>query len=281
MKIFFALLIGFVGLALFHSGEVSSQFQQMMGDRIDIRFCTYIVEHLYQAIQGKAEWLSPPMFYPSKGTLGYSDITLLHFLAYAPFRLFSENPFNAMQFSIIALNFLTFVATFLFLKRALLTSTIAATVGAYFFSFNSAKFNQLNHIQLQPLLLLPLMAWLLWLFLKNLTNQSSREIFIRLSVAGLLLNIQLLTSVYIAWYFSFWVLLVVLFWGTISKDNRKQLKTELLNKKAPVALAASTFAIGMIPFLVTYIPVVLETGTRSYGEVKSMIPRLQSLFWMD
>ena len=281
MKLGFALIAGLLGLALFHSGEFGSQFNQMMGDRIDVRFCSFINEHLFQALRGKAEWLSPAMFFPHKGTLGYSDVFLLHFLAYAPFRVFTDNPFSALQFSVIMLNLLTFVTTFLFLRRGLLTSTVAATLGAFFFSFNSAKFNQLNHIQLQPLLLLPLMTWLLWGFLKNLTNQSAREVFLRLSVAGLLLNIQLLTAVYVAWYYAFWILLFFVIWVTVKSEHRANFKLAALKHKIPLALATATFLIGLVPFLFIYVPVVLETGTRSYGEVKPMIPRWQSLFWMD
>lgn len=281
MKILFVLLVGLAGLALFHSGEVSSQFQHMMGDRIDIRFCAFINEHLFQVLLGKAEFLSPAMFFPYKGTLGYSDVFLLHFLAYAPLRAFIENPLTALQFAVISLNFFTFVTMFLFLYRGLKTSFAAATVGSFFFAFNSAKFNQLNHIQLQPLFLLPLMTWILWWFVKELASQSGRDVFKKLALAGLLLNIQLLTAVYVAWYYGFLILLLFLVLLAISPEKRLQFKSLFINHKRPLALAASTFVVGLIPFLLIYIPVVMETGTRVYGEVKPMIPRWQSLFWMD
>lgn len=281
MKLILAIVIGLIGLALFHSGEFGSNFNQMMGDRIDIRFCAFINEHLFQVLKGKAEFLSPAMFFPHKGTLGYSDVFLLHFLAYAPIRLFTDNPFTALQFSVISLNFLTFVTTFLFLNRGLRASTAAATLGALFFAFNSAKFNQLNHIQLQPLLLLPIMAWVLWSFVKDLGAQSSRDIVKRLSLLGFLLNVQLLTAFYVAWYFSFFVLLAFLSVLVLSSEQRLEFKSLFLKHKIPIAIAGCTFLVGLIPFLIIYIPVVLETGTRAYGEVKPMIPRWQSLFWMD
>ena len=281
MKILFILLFGFAGLALFHSGEMGSQFQQMMGDRIDIRFCAFINEHLFQVLRGKAEFLSPAIFFPYKGSLGYSDVFLLHFLAYAPLRAFIENPLTALQLAVITLNFLTYVTTFLFLNRGLRTSAAAATLGAIFFAFNSAKFNQLNHIQLQPLFLLPLMTWVLWWFVKDLASQSGRDVFKKLSLAGLLLNIQLLTAVYVAWYYGFLILLIFSLLLAISKEKRLQFKSLFINHQRSLALAASTFVVGLIPFLLIYIPIVMETGTRVYGEVKPMIPRWQSLFWMD
>ncbi|MEN9825589.1 MAG: hypothetical protein RI953_1334 [Pseudomonadota bacterium] len=281
MTWFLVLTVGLIGLAAFHSGEFASGFTRMMGDEIDVRFCTFITEHLYRALKGETEWLSPQMFYPIKATLGYSDALLLHFLAYAPIRPFVENPVSALQFSVIFLNFVTFVSTYLFMRRALAQPTFASLCGALFFSFNSAKFNQLNHIQLQPMFLVPLTVWPLWSFLKNMGQQSSAQIFKKLALAGLLLNIQLLTAVYTAWYLSFWIFLFLIVWALIQPEHRIQLFGEIKKQRKAIATAALVFVAGLIPFLLIYVPVAMETGTRAYGEAKVMIPRLQSLFWMD
>lgn len=273
--------VGFLWLVQFHSAEFSSHFSNMMGDRIDIRFCAFIIEHLFQSFSGRAEWLSPGLFYPVKETLGYSETFLLHVFAYAPFRLLSFDSLSALQFAIIVLNFLTYVCTWLFLRRGLGVSLLSATIAALVFSFNSAKFNQLNHIQLQPLLLLPLISWLLWSYLKRLGENSSSEIFRKLSLAALLFNLQLLTSVYVAWYFAFWVLLFFAFWLFLEQGKRSLMIKEFQSNKTAFAAAAMVFFVGLVPFIRIYIPVVMETGTRSYSELKPMIPRWQSLFWMD
>ncbi len=72
-----ALAVGALALWLEHRRQFSSGFDLFPGPRGDTRLIAYLCEHGYQALRGKAEWLSPAMFFPAQGTLGYTDALLL------------------------------------------------------------------------------------------------------------------------------------------------------------------------------------------------------------
>ncbi len=116
---FLALVIGALGIALVYRHQFSSGFDLFRGPRGDTRLIAYLCEHWYQALQGRAALLSPAMFYPAKGTLGYSDVLLLFVPPYSLLRGLGYDIFTALAFTVIGFNILNFIAGFALLFRVL------------------------------------------------------------------------------------------------------------------------------------------------------------------
>ena len=68
----FALATGALGIWQVYHFQFSSGFDLFPGPRGDTRLTAYLVEHWYQILLGHGDLLSPAMFYPIKGTIGFS-----------------------------------------------------------------------------------------------------------------------------------------------------------------------------------------------------------------
>ena len=155
-----------------------------------------------------------------------------------------------------------------------------AIVGALVFSFNSAKLNQMNHTQLQPLLLIPLISWLFILIHEKCKNDSYKKpAYIYSFFAITLFHLQLWTSFYIAWFYS-----IIIFFGLLvlltTQTTRIYLIVFLKKNIIVIIFSSIVFLLYSIPYLKLYLPVLKEYGVRSYQEVDSMLPRLWSYLWM-
>src|SRR5678815_2678105 len=82
-------------------------------------------------------------------------------------------------------------------------------IGAMFFAFNSPKFNQLTHLQLQYVFLLPLIFALVITLAKQVETITDRKAAWLLSLAAVCLNVQLTTTFYYTWYFTIWILSLI------------------------------------------------------------------------
>ena len=83
-----------VGGAVFFRWQLFSGFDLLSGNSGDTRFIIAIHEHLFQVLHGRGTLLSPPFFYDTSGTLGYSDAFILNEALYAPLRLLGAEPFS-------------------------------------------------------------------------------------------------------------------------------------------------------------------------------------------
>ena len=271
--------VGLLGLLWFHKVDFRSGFEQISGDTGDTRLVAYLLEHTWQALTGHAVLASPPMFYPAQGTFGFADAFLLQGLLYWPLRALGHDPLTALQWATLVLDGLTYATAAWLLYRVLRLGAIPSAFGAALFAFNSAKFNQIVHLQLQPLVLLPVMLALLAMLGRHADHWSPRQAFWRLAALALLLDVQLLTGVYVAWFFCFWCLIFAVLL-LVFAPTRAWLLDRLRAFRLALAGAATVFAIGLIPFLVLDGPVLRQTGWRSYGDAQGMIPRWFSLLAM-
>lgn len=274
-----AVAVGLIGLWQFHLPQFASRFDVFPGDRGDGRLVPFLLEHWYQVIIGNNSWLSPPMFYPVKGTLGYADLLLAYALPYSALRAVGLGIFEASTFTVLLLNFLNYLICFILLKKVLRLNLFPSCAGAFFFAFNSPKLVQLGHLQLQPLIFLPLALIFVLLFVQQAKTVSKGKAFLLLSLAALCLNFQLLTGFYPAWFFIFWCVLFLTL-SLLFKVTRDFILS-LLRKFWKEALGATAvFLVGLIPFLIVYVPILREFGGRPFDEVRELIPRFWSLFLM-
>src|SRR3569832_721945 len=196
-----ALLLGVVGTIQYHSAQFFSAFDTFFGARGDARGFVYFLENWYQSLHGKASQPNPGIFYPTQHTLAYSDLLFGFAAPYSFFRMLGFGMFASTEIVIILLTFLSYCVAFSLLYRVLSFDLIPSCVGALFFAFNSPKFNQLTHLQLQYVVLLPLIFALVITFAKRVETIDQRKATVLLSRAAVCLNVQLATAFYYAWYF--------------------------------------------------------------------------------
>jgi len=274
------MMIGVFVTILFHYPIISSSFNKFPGDEGDSRFSAFLMEHLFLWFNNKSTFDSPPFFYPTVETLGLSETHLLHGIVYSMIRIFDFSVMKSFSITIFLLNSLTYVTSFLFIRFGMKLNLFPAIVGALVFSFNSAKLNQINHTQLQPLLLIPLISWLFILIHEKCKNDSYKKpAYIYSFFAITLFHLQLWTSFYIAWFYSIIILFGLL---VLLTTQTARIYLIIFFKKNIIVIIFSSivFLLYTIPYLKLYLPVLKEYGVRSYQEVDSMLPRLWSYLWM-
>jgi hypothetical protein len=273
------LTLGALGTYQFHIAIFSSGFDLFPGDRGDARSFVYLAEHWHQVLIGHGDLLSPSMFYPVKGSLGYTDTFVAQALPYSLLREAGFDMFSALAVPVILLNFLNYISCFILLSRVLHFNTIASCVGALFFAFNSPKINHPGHFNLQPALFLPLVVIFIIQFAKNAANLTQKKAFWLLSLASLFLNLQLLTALYPGWFFIFWSFLFFVLAFSFPATRFFMLGV-IRRFWAPLMGSTIVFFLGLIPLLLVYLPAIQAVGWRPYGLVSPLIPEFWSLLLM-
>jgi hypothetical protein len=274
-----AFVVGIIGAVQYHLSQLFSGLDNFFGNRGDARLIVYMCEHWYQALLGKANLLSPASFYPTKGTLAYSDLLLGYAIPYSILRGLGVSMFLSLEVVVIAVNVLSYVACLVLLHKILRLNFFASAVAAAFFAFNSPKFFQLGHLQLQFLLFLPLVLIFVLLFARQTGTISQTRAAVYLSLAGFFLHLQLLTAFYHAWFFVLWSFLFLAL--ALVLPNTRGWLLGVGKKYWPALLVSSgIFLLGLIPFLFAYLPTLGTGNWYSYANVSEMIPEWWSFLSM-
>src|SRR5262245_51984628 len=275
----FVLGIGAAATWQVYHFQFSSGFDLFPGPRGDTRLTAYLVEHWYQALLGHGELASPAMFYPVKGTLGFSDLFLVYVPGYSLLRFLGCGIFVALALMIISFCYLNFVVCFVLLRNILKCGVLASCAGALFFAFNNPKLAQPDHLQLQPVFLLPTAVGLLLVFFINGNKHTFTETkaFVVLALAGIALNLQLLTSFYVGWFLIFACVLFVSV-SLVFRPTRLFILDALKRHPRAVVGAVVVFFVGFVPFVLVYWPALRATGW--YGLVPEYIPEIKSFLLM-
>ncbi len=154
----FPLVLYVVGACAFFRAQIFSNFDLVFGGGADIRLVTFIHEHVYRALCGRAEFLSPPFFFNQTKTLGYSDAFLLNQIIYAPLRLLGAEPLLAVSMTAIILSPVCYFFLYLFLRR-LGVDVFVASVCALIFAFSNNLYLQLWHFQHFAVYYIPVVAY--------------------------------------------------------------------------------------------------------------------------
>lgn len=274
------ILIGVLVSTVFHYPLIISSFNYYPGDEGDSRFIAFILEHLYRWLNNKSEFSSPTFFYPATGTLGFSDSHALHAVVFSIIRIFEESVLKSFSISIFILNTFTYFSSFCFIRYGMKLNLFPSIIGSLIFSFNSAKLNLINHAQLQPLLLIPLISWLMILSHDECNRNNHRlKVLIYSFFAVSLYHLQLWTSFYVTWFFT-----IILLFGIsvllLTQSGRTYFKKFVKNNLNIIIFTCVIFVLFFLPFIDLYLPVLKNSGGRSYHEVDSMLPRLTSYLWM-
>ncbi len=263
---------------VFFYAQWTSGFKRIMGNSGDTRLIVYLNEHWYLVLKGAQPWRSPPFFYPTKGVLGYTDTFFLWQVVYAPFRLLGADPFLAFQLSIVALSLLGFV-TFVVLVRSIVGAPLpAAIVGAVVFTFANNLSQHAGSPQMFGIYFAPAIALMgLWSWRRRVSRPLVSVILAL--CFGALCALFLFSTYYAAWLTMLStgvVFLLALLLGPRAMTVR--CLEGLRSGWRTVVGGLVGAAIGIIPFLMTYVPVVDQLGGRNYGRVLSSAPSVDYLW---
>lgn len=242
---------------------------QLSGDLSDNRLLIVILEHWRAVVDGQAPPTSPNFFAPVQGALAYSEAMCLFVPPYLLLRALTLNPYLAFQFTLVAAKILAFLALFALLRRAAGLSPELAAWAAALYAMSNMYAASLGHGQLTSHAFLPLILWLTCLAWDLLPTRPLAA-HACAAAAAVIFALLFFTAYYIAFYFGLSAglcFLIFLFLEMRQPSGRFPFRSAL-----PLALtAASFFALGLIPFLVTYLPLYRAVGGRPYGVLQDQI----------
>ena len=269
-----ALALFAAGFALVFRGWLLSSFDGAFGDKEDGYIAISFIEHWHHVFTGAAHWTDPIFFFPQRGALGYTDAFFLLGLVHAPLRMLGVDAFTAYM---VVVMLLAAAGFFGFRRLAIVhfgLSPASAAVGAFLFAFANVDAVKMIHVQCYCAMLLPGLCDL------ALSAWSSRRHGTLLGAAvGLLYGALFLTSFETAWFFGCYLMLLALLHpAACGFAATRALAREMVTAKRAVLLAAACgFAIGIVPFLLLYLPVFLAGHSRDFAEAASNMAEWRDL----
>ena len=261
---------------MFFRRSFFNNFRYISGDDGDGRLIAYLYEHWVQVLRGTSSWRNPAFFYPTGNTLGYSDTFVLNELFYAPLRFLGLDMFLAYQWTLIALTALGYTGMYQLCRRILPNQRLICALLAAGFTFSNMLFIQVGHSQLYSIYWLPLVLLLVLRIRQG--RHPGRFAFL----AGLLVGLLFLSTYYVPWFAvicaGLWLLLAgALQFAGGARPTRVRAAALAAKWWRPSLLAVLGSAVGLIPFLVVYLP-VLGLGSRSYNGVLAYASAPQDIF---
>ena len=251
-----------------------SGFDSTFGDQEDGYLVLALIEHWHHVFMGAAHWKDPIFFYPQRGTLGYTDAFFLLGLLHTTLRILGADTFTAYMLVIAALATVGFFSFYHLAMRHFGLPPGYAAVGAFLFAFANVDAVKLIHAQSYCAMLLPVLCDLVisgW--------RSERRGVLFGAAAGLFYAALFLTAFQTAWFFGCFMLLLALLHPFIcGLAETRSLAWEMATSKRSMVLAAAcSFAIGIVPFLILYLPVFVGGYRRDFAEVVSNMPEWHDL----
>jgi hypothetical protein len=262
-----------LALAVFFRQFLESGFRFIAGNLGDNRLYIAILEHWRAVARGQAEFRSPDFYWPIRGALGYSDSLFLFSLPYLAWRALGFDPYIAFELSLMLIKAVGFFSMAWLLRSFVGVSRSVALVGASLFTLSNLYFISAGHSQLMAIGFVPLLTCVACASWRIHSSGAKALAYIYAALFGLVAALVLFTSFYIGWFAIFAGAIVLL---TALSIKLLQLGTGLplrawvhyaTDKALLVALAALTFSIAIVPFLMTYLPMLHRTGGRAFEEL--------------
>ena len=265
------LVMLIAGVWLFPLDILQRDLSVMPGDKGDSRFNNYILEHGYNFMTGKvSNYWDAPFMYPEKKAIAYSDNLLGTVPLYAAFRIFKCDRETSFQLWFLSLFVLNFICAYWALKKWS-SSTLLSSVGAYIFAFSIFILTHMNHAQVFPRFMIPLIIYWFWNWIKNKNLKS----FYLLTAA---IVYQFYCGIYLGFFIVYILLFVFVAYLIVYRD--KQLFNWIKEGKT-LFKHLLTIVIGLlllIPMFIPYMEISSRFGYRDFEEVLSYIPTCRAYF---
>ncbi|MGA2183520.1 MAG: DUF4214 domain-containing protein [Bryobacteraceae bacterium] len=235
-----------------------------MGDLGDGRLYIVILEHWWKALRGVERLPAMSFFFPVPDVLAYSDCAVLYAIPYSVLRAVGVDVFLAFQWSMFLVSVLGFLSTFWLLIRHFDFDPFYAAWGAILVAAPNQLFLSSLHPQLLAVSFVPLIVFL---GMEAATLLRDRRIAAGrwlLLCAGLLLSALFLTSFYVAWFALFSGVILIVLLALRSPTATVQAVRRFWPEGIVFALAV---CVGLVPFLMLYLPAARSLGGRPFGEL--------------
>ena len=249
--------------------QIFSGFEYVIGDGYDGVVENVLVTHWWWVIKGDRIWNEVGYFYPHENTLGYNDSYLLYGIISSVYRLFIDTQFIAVEFAHITVKVIGYLSVYN-LSRYLKLSVRWAIFAAILFTV-AINTTNMGHAQLLTIGVAPLY----YLLLVRSLFEFKFLVYLKYALlAALVYGLMMMNSYYIG-YFS--TLYLVIFTAITAVLNFKECEVFLKNNLRRIAGLGLFHLLAIIPFLVTYLPKVKETGGHGSQEVEQYMPRILDL----
>jgi hypothetical protein len=285
-----AIIIGgyAVGFCVFFRAQIFSRFDLLFGDRGDTRLAVFIHEHVFRAMLGRSNFLSPPYFYNATNALGSTDAYLLDQIFYAPLRWFGIDPFLALLLTITALSMVGYGFLYALLRRFGQVSVVTAVFSSFLFAFANNLYVNANHLQMFTVCYVPVVAYLAVYAITEILERKNASL-IAGSISGLLYGLLFSTGFYMSWFFGLGLLIFTSIFTILSwHATRSWLVANLIQLGVLGLVFIDSFVVGLVPFAMIYIPVYKAGGTREFSEYLLSAPTFSdianvgaSFLWKD
>jgi hypothetical protein len=277
------LLVAFLafvaGVLYFFWPSFTSPYLLLSGDAGDGRLLNAIAEHWYLVFRGSSAWRDMEMYYPQRGVLGYGDALILFAPPYIAQRLAGVPFLYAYVGTLVVILGTGYAATIWLLRRVVGVGTPIAVVGALMFTFSNMNMLKLGHTQLYAAAFVPLVFGLSWRATARLSGGGD---FRRVATAtAILLPLLLFTSFYVGWYtclfVATWGLSLLATKALLDPGAPKALVLRAYDRRFALMGLSLVFAVALLPFILTYLPVLRDVGGRNWDEVKLSLPSVVDL----
>jgi hypothetical protein len=266
-------------LGVFFRDFFASHFNLIAGDIGDNRFCIAIFEHWRAVAQGRAGMTSPNFFWPQPHVLGYSEAMFLLALPYSMARSLGLDRYISFELTLLVIKTLGFVGMLWLLVSFVKLSKPVALIGAVLFTMSNAYYVSVGHAHLMIVALVPLLCALALAYWREQKMDRTVRALLCVSAAAILLGALFFTSFYIAWFTALVgaTLTVSVFAIRFRQDRRWPTGAELAKSVSVhwigLVLGIAFFALTMVPFIITYLPTLKQTGGRSFQELLVFSPQ--------
>ena len=265
-----------IGAVVFFRLVLTSGFERLTGEPGDSRLITLLHEHWLEVLRGNQSWRSPNFFHPLTNTLGLSDTFLLDEVLYAPLRLIGLDRYLATQWMLVLMSLIGFVGCYRVCTRLIGAHRGPAIALAYVFTFANNLAIQAGHLQLFSVYWVPLII-LAGAHIFSAPTRRSEAWWAALT--GVLLGLLVYSTFYIGWFTLFAATMLTLRM-TVHLRSRlpeRPARTLAIRCWRPIAAGAGGFTLVMIPFALTYLPILDRTGGRSFNEVAALSPTVTAV----
>jgi len=263
------------GFAYLFRGWLFTGFDGIFGDEGDGEIVLATLEHWYRALRGEQRLADPTFFYPEPGALALTDAYTLYGLPYAALRGLGADAFASFMMVMSALSAIGYCAFLWLARKHFAVAMPWAAVGACLFVFANMNAVKLVQVQAYCAMLLPIVcacalsAW----------STPGRRGALLAAAGGLLHALIFLTAFLTGWFFTVFLLLLgMLHPLAFGKACTLALMRDAVTAKRHIVLAyALAFALGIMPFLALYLPILLSGHRRDFAEVVANAPNARDI----
>src|SRR5689334_21215959 len=253
-------------LGAFFRDFFQSHFNLIAGNADDNRFLISILEHWRAVAHGRAGFTSPNFFWPVPHVLGYSEAFFLPALPYFILRSLNLDCYLSFEITLLVLKAIGFLGLLWLLRSFAALSRPAALFGATLFTVSNMYYIAVGHAQLMSVVFIPIFTALILSYWREETSGRIARAATYICAAAVLLALILFTSFYIGWFtiFTGGVILITWLAGRLVTERSLAPAAEcrriIWARKRLLALGLGAFAVALVPFIITYLPIMRQTG---------------------